>query len=73
MMDEDNDPSARSLRKALQMFEKPISLQHVTKKKKRPMQEVQKIAFLLLKHNILKEKVRRFVLKLPSSLDIKQT
>lgn len=36
------------------------------------MQEVQKIAFLLLKYNILKEKVKRFVLKLPSSQDIKQ-
>ena len=37
------------------------------------MQEVQKIAFLLLKFNILKEKVKRLVLKLPSSQDIKQT
>ena len=36
------------------------------------MQEVQKIAYLLLKHNILKEKLRRFVLKLPSSVDVKE-
>ena len=36
------------------------------------MQEVKKIAYLLLKHNILSEKLRRFVLKLPSSRDVKE-
>ena len=31
------DPGTLALKKALLMFQKPVSLQHVTKKKKRPM------------------------------------
>ena len=66
------EQKSNALENALKMFSKPVSLVTITQKEKLTMKEVQKTVILLQKHNLLKERKKRLVLKLSSSRDIDQ-
>ena len=67
-----NDSSQTSIANAIKMFSKPISLLHVTQKEKKTMLEMQKTVFLLLKHNILREKQKHLIIRLPTVMSKKE-